>query len=463
MKKSSKGMTRRRFATLSALSALGAVACRPRVPLHARSGTLLAGASLQHTPGRPFDLLPGFQCSVVQTVGDAMSCGSFVPAQPDGMTCHVDSMGRYVLLRNHELHERPWMEADGRRFSTAVYPSRDKGALTYNPKAFGGVSRVVLDPTRLMESLATGMGHRAVVSSNMVLTGTIFNCSGGSVPEGWITCEETDDPGHGYAFLTRIGDDTLVDPAQRRIEPWGRLKREGVSVDAERGIVYMTEDHAAGCLYRFVPEDPDRPMGAGRLEALAVRGIVDTDPKPPLVEGSTWATEWVVVDDPSATKAPCRAQAQQAGASRFNRCEGSVLDRSKLWFIASTAGPVGAGQVFCLDTVSGALTLAVQVEDRSVLSMPDNLTLSPWGDLIMTEDNYNTGGGATHQHIRGLRPDGTIYDFARNPHREEDDCGAEITGPCFSPDGRFLFVNLQHPIGATVAIHGPWPRVLESA
>jgi hypothetical protein len=147
------------------------------------------------------------------------------------------------------------------------------------------------------------------------------------------------------------------------------------------------------------------------------------------------------------------------GAARFNRCEGSVLVNGSLWFIASTAGPVGAGQIFRLDLQEGRLYLEVQVEDRSVLSMPDNLTVTPWGDLLLAEDNYNAAGGATHQHIRGLRPDGVIYDFARNPTSFPDDCGAEISGPCFSPDGKTLFVNIQTPVGATVAIQGPWGRL----
>jgi uncharacterized protein len=33
--------------------------------------------------------------------------------------------------------------------------------------------------------------------------------------------------------------------------------------------------------------------------------------------------------------------------------------------------------------------------------------------------------------------------------------GSELAGACFSPDGRTLFVNIQHQ-GLTVAIDGPW-------
>ena len=34
---------------------------------------------------------------------------------------------------------------------------------------------------------------------------------------------------------------------------------------------------------------------------------------------------------------------------------------------------------------------------------------------------------------------------------------SELAGPCFSPDGRFFFVNIQEP-GLTFVIWGPFPR-----
>jgi secreted PhoX family phosphatase len=39
------------------------------------------------------------------------------------------------------------------------------------------------------------------------------------------------------------------------------------------------------------------------------------------------------------------------------------------------------------------------------------------------------------------------------------DVYSEMTGPCFSPDGRVLFGNVQEP-GHTFAIRGPWARYL---
>jgi len=457
-------LSRRSFVHLSAWNALALLACR-KVPtggvaaIPAPVSRFMDFGPLVANPSAILEVPAGFHCAVIQKFHEPMTCGNRMPAQPDGMTCHVDDQGRYVLLRNHEMGDASWMAKPGLALPTNFFKDGVHPDQAYDKTMYGGVTRVVIDPEELTAALPGGDARKSVVSSNLVLAGTQFNCSGGRVDGGWVSCEETDNEGHGYAFLTKVGDAGLVDASSRRITSWGRLKREGVSVATDSGVVYMTEDHKKGCLYRFLPDDPNAPMGTGTVQALSIDGVPDTDPEAPLDAGSSWPTRWVDVPDPQAEKEACREQARALGASRFNRCEGSVIVGQSFWFIASTAGPVGAGQIFRLDLETGQISLEVQVTDRSVLSMPDNLTVAPWGDLLMAEDNYNAAGGATHQYLRCLRPDGSIYDFARNPANTPDDCGAELSGPCFSPDGKVLFVNMQTPVGATLAIHGPWDQV----
>ena len=57
----------------------------------------------------------------------------------------------------------------------------------------------------------------------------------------------------------------------------------------------------------------------------------------------------------------------------------------------------------------------------------------------------------------GLTRSGHAFDFAANVFST-----SEFAGPCFSPDGRILFVNLQGNSvpgsGMTCAITGPWER-----
>lgn len=61
--------------------------------------------------------------------------------------------------------------------------------------------------------------------------------------------------------------------------------------------------------------------------------------------------------------------------------------------------------------------------------------------------------------MRGLTPDGRIFDFAQNIGNNR-----EWAGATFSPDGRTLFANVQGDtgpdddgnLGMTFAIWGPW-------
>ena len=101
------------------------------------------------------------------------------------------------------------------------------------------------------------------------------------------------------------------------------------------------------------------------------------------------------------------------------------------------------------------------MHDRTVISSPDNLVMTPWGELLLAEDNYETGGGVvTHQYLRVMNERGEFYNLARNNDNQTRTGapGAEFTGACFSPDGSVLFVNLQTPTQVTLAISGPWPR-----
>jgi secreted PhoX family phosphatase len=305
----------------------------------------------------------------------------------------------------------------------------------------------------------------------MVLAGTDCNCAGGAVPEGWISCEESSAPGHGFAYLTRPGDEVLMEP--RPIRSWGRFHREAITLDPDTGVVYMTEDREDGCLYRHLPDDSRSPMGAGRLQALVIPGLAHTDPypepqqgvSPPEIwrHGQRWEVVWVDVADPLASETACRVQAAAAGATAFNRGEGIAWSEGGLWFTASTGGPLKGGQIFRYtpdpgDRSRGALTLELEVRDRTRLSCPDSIGMAPWGDLIMAEDNYNSRFGAAHQYLRGMTPEGVVYDLARNSDNQpqSDDPGAEFAGVCFSPDGRYLFVNVQTPEHLTIAMTGPW-------
>lgn len=92
------------------------------------------------------------------------------------------------------------------------------------------------------------------------------------------------------------------------------------------------------------------------------------------------------------------------------------------------------------------IELYIEPNDRSVLEYADNITFSPWGDIVVCED------GNADQFLLGVTPGGTVYKLGRNAMSQ-----SELTGACFSPDGTTLFLNIQHD-GLTMAITGPWRR-----
>lgn len=451
-------MNRREILELGGIGALGLFVsgCR-HIPARPEPGYW--GKLELHRSGL-LELPTGFELLLVQQAGDVMNDGFSVPGQPDGMACFEAVDGSWILLRNHELSTKERMQ----NWSYNVLEVSDTldAQPRFSADARGAVCRLVLDPGGLFRDFSgEQVRSHAVSRSHLVLAGTDTNCAGGVVEGGWVSCEESSAPGHGYAFLTLPGDDSLKAP--RPIRSWGRFHREAVALDPDSGIVYMTEDRADGCFYRFVPEDSATSLGVGRLQALVIPDVPDTNAYAPTAtapmwpNGHTWKIRWIDIEDPQAQEETCRAQGAQAGATRFCRGEGLSLGRGGAWFSASTGGLAGGGQVFRYDPSRATLTLELEITDRTRLSCPDNLCMSPWGDLVMCEDNYQRTEQVTHQHIRGMRPDGSVYDIARNPMNEPDDAGPEFSGACFSPDGRVLFVNVQTPQHMTLAIRGPWP------
>jgi secreted PhoX family phosphatase len=76
--------------------------------------------------------------------------------------------------------------------------------------------------------------------------------------------------------------------------------------------------------------------------------------------------------------------------------------------------------------------------------MPDNVTVTPWGDLMVCEDNHRAPC------LRLVTQQGRVNTFALNRGSR-----SEFAGVCFSPDGKILFVNIQEA-NLTLAIEGPW-------
>ena len=456
-----KDLNRRRFMSASlaaALTGTGLVACgRPEAaPLVGPYGPLRP--AIDATTGLPLLELPeGFRYRSFGWMGEPMSNGAPTPARHDGMAVVAEVDGRYGLIRNHEV-----FDADG-SFAPA--------SQSYDPAAGGGTTTLWFDPVSEQASAA-----------DPSLSGTVANCAGGPTPQGaWLSCEEVvieagriaggwasgrqtpaREP-HGYVFEVPALSPATAKP----IKAMGRFAHEAVAVDPTTGVAYLTEDRRSEAgFYRYLPDEPGNLAGGGRLQML--RASAHPDLRSGLTAGRPIDVTWVDINEPDRASSPgtndgdgCVSQGKDAGASVFTRLEGCWTDGKTVVFTSTDGGEAGAGQIFKLDIAEQTLTVVYQSPGRQVLDAPDNVTLSPTGLVVICEDG-NRDGMLMH----GLTQAGTLFPIARNiveldgehyghkgNYRDSEWCGA-----CFSPDGRWLFANLQKP-GITVAITGPWEQV----
>ncbi len=405
------------------------------------------------------DLPKGFSYDVISRVGDNMDDGLRVPGQPDGMGAFSGKPGKTILIRNHEI-----IAGDTHKGAYGLNNElfeRVASGLAYDSGSgrrpcLGGTSTLVVDN-------ASGKVERQYMS----LAGTQYNCAGGITPwNTWVTCEEdtqradgTFEQDHGYPFeVPATGDGALTKAVP--IKAMGRFRREAIAVDPATGIVYQTEDMRDGIFYRYVPNEPGRLLAGGKVQALCVRDRKSLDTRnwfdaSRVTVGEAMAVRWIDMDDLDSPEDDLRHRGFAAGAAMFGRNEGIWWGR-KCAFIASTEGGRSkTGQIWKYtpspfegtdreQDQPGTLTLFIEPNDRTVLENADNLTVSPWGDLVVCED----GPGVNR--LVGVRPDGRLYHLASNAVDR-----SEFAGSVFSPDGSRLFVNMQST-GLTVAIHGPW-------
>ena len=198
---------------------------------------------------------------------------------------------------------------------------------------------------------------------------------------------------------------------------------------------------------------------------LKVKGTANKSLQGHFVPGDSFAVEWVTIDDPEKAHnvgtdgLGVFRQGDAKGGASFRRLEGCWYFRRKIYIVSTSGGGAGQGQVWVYDPLAETVELLFESPSSSVCNSPDNIAVSHRGGIILCED-----GSVSPQRLRGLTTDGIIFEFARNnvilPAPINDIpagsyVGSEWAGATFSPDGKWLFVNIQTP-GVTFAITGPW-------
>jgi len=469
--------TRRKFLRASAAVGCSAVGlafagCRHLLTrTNTQAHSLLPACKFVGTPDRYLDLPEGFSCHAFSPVGEEMDDGLLVPGKHDGMAAFAGSRGRVILMRNHELHARDVAQGAFGKLNTRLrHVAHEKlydagrGILP----CLGAVTTVVYDPR-------TGKVDRQGLS----LAGTLYNCSGGPTPWGtWISCEESVQRAglifardHGYNFEVPVSATPQLTKAMP-LRAMGRFNHEGIAVDPHSGVVYQTEDREDGLFYRFIPARKGQLVAGGRLQALRVLAQRGADTRNwqgtqaariPL--GEVMPVAWVELDDIDAPEDDLRGRGfELGGAAQFARGEGIWCDGEAVYFACTSGGAQQKGQIWRYvpspDEGTGrergrpaTLELYAEPEDSNLLENCDNLTVAPWGDLIVCEDGINCEDGVKEEYLIGITPKGQFYRFARNAYNP-----SELAGATFSPDGSILFVNIQDP-GLTLAITGPWHKL----
>ena len=438
------------------------------------------GLNLLHLPN-------GFSYRSYGWTGDLMDDEAITPTPPlhDGMAV-IQELGRghLLLVRNHEVDYDPDDPPNP--------PAFGDPSLAYDPLTGGGTSNLIFD-------LALGIFTSAVPSSS----GHIRNCSGGVTPWGsWYTCEETDTantpPGgrrHGYVFeVGPLGP--LPGGASVPFPDMGNFSHEAMATDPATGITYLTEDGGSAegdvgsGFYRFLYNVPGKAEDGGTLQMLAVRGRPQIDFQESGCESRAFPVRWVTIDTPDPDLAggdlSTFQQGYAGGGANFRRLEGCWYGRGSIFFVSTNGGPniappngtgTGEGQLFEYDPKSETLRIRYVSPARSALENPDNIVVAPDGSIIFCEDNADGTGGVDPnpgERLVWLYPKtGQIFTFALNnmdftsagfgtlerPSGMSFTANAkqnEWAGAVFSPDGKWLFVNIQNP-GVTFAITGPWP------
>lgn len=411
----------------------------------------------------------GFRYSAVSIVGTPMSDGVLTPGDHDGMACFQGRRGDVILVRNHELS--PTENKYGNNLGCLAPNGKQYDPFTGSAAGLGGggTSTVVINR------------HGQVTQDYISLGGTIRNCAGGPTPwNSWISCEEdTSLPGstntkkHGYCFEVPSQLGEAVDPIP--LTAMGRCNHEAVSVDSKDGYVYLTEDRGDSCYYRYVPrkkshcfgnlQDNDGDLYAMVIEAGQVahcdgvslvpvanyqnadlvdtRGVRRGAPASMLpFLGQPLKVRWVKLEDVDPEQDTLRQEAQAKGAAVFYRGEGAWFHQGKHYFVCSGAGEAGEGQVYCYDPKRETITLIVESTDENLLDGPDNMTVARDGTLYLCEDGSGGSEGDANysQYVVGVDASGGLFQFAHNIIPGDT---SEFAGACFSPDGRFMFVNNQ--------------------
>lgn len=453
---------RREFLKTASAVSLGFLGLQQFItnPLFASTQLRVGYGDLIPDKKKILDLPKGFRYSIISQRGKTMTDGFYVPGRPDGMATFQVSQDKLIIIRNHENSPDDYEDSPYGKNYALLSKLAQENFYDFgrgNMPSLGGTTTLVFNERT-----------QKVEKEFLSLAGTNRNCAGGKTPwNSWISCEEdvnraddTAEKNHGFNFEVPANEHiALAKPIP--IKEMGRFNHEAICVDPRSNIIYQTEDTHDGLIYRFIPNDVNQLTSGGKLQALAVHEQKSLDtrnwqqlntPKIPL--NARMEVYWIDLEEVESPMDDLRLQGFEKGAARFARGEGMWFGNQELYFACTNGGHNQKGQVFryipSLDEGKpeeaqnpGILELFAEPNNTEIVKNCDNLTVAPWGDVILCEDDPDS-------YLIGLTPKGEFYRLAHNVGFK-----SELAGVTFSPSGKTLFVNIQDA-GLTLAITGPW-------
>ena len=339
------------------------------------------------------------------------------------------------------------------------------------------------------------------IKEKTTVIGTLANCSGGITPwNTFLTCEENYDSYYGdnqydinnnptkipgyygwekfydyppehYGWVVEI--DPKDGKAQKHIA-LGRFAHECCTLfqlDDNRIVAYTGDDKNDEHLYKFVSSKPNC-LKEGTLYVADMK------------KGKWLALEWEnqsilksKFKDQTEVLIRAREASKLLGATELNRPEDIEIDPiTGNIFVSLTNNKLKGdyhGSILKIEENNGKFdslkfnaSTYMAGGEKSGFSCPDNLAFDFSGNLWITSDM----SGYSMNKI-----DGPYMPFKNNSlfviPRYGNDAGkvirvasapkdAELTGPWFAPDGKSLFLSVQHPGERTTDLDNPtskWP------
>ena len=317
---------------------------------------------------------------------------------------------------------------------------------------------------------------------------------------GWEAHDPRFDAGQHPNEPHRFGWVVELDPMDPTATPikrtaLGRAAHEGAWVALtrdQRAVVYSGEDARFEYIYKFVSRDPMRAGGAQANRALLDHGTLyvarfDADGTGrwlPLVHGEGPLTVANGFADQGEVLIKARQASDALGATKMDRPEWLAIDTDSRWVYCTLTNNSARGQAGQpgvdaanprANNVMGHIIRWKEEGDFDGLNMV-------WNHLLLAGDPLNEREQA-QGNIRGDRfacPDGLCFgpngllwiqtdahatqmyrgEMARMGNNQMLACdpqtgevrrfltgptNCEITGAAFTPDGRHLFISVQHP------------------